>query len=55
MSFLPDLADAIPSYIEAVTIVGHQDEAGRTNARKLARLLAERGIEVFLRDEDDDG
>jgi hypothetical protein len=46
-TFLPALASAVPSYIECVTIVGHQDDAGRTGAQELARLLAKRGIEVL--------
>jgi hypothetical protein len=54
-TFLPDLADAVPSYIDAVTIVGHQDRAGQIGARELARRLAETGVEVFLKDEGGDG
>jgi hypothetical protein len=53
--FLPDLADAVPSYIECITIVGHCDDAGQIGARKLARRLTERGIEVFLTGGDGDG
>jgi putative DNA primase/helicase len=53
--FLPDLADAVPSYIEAVTIVSHQDRAGQIGARELARRLAEKGVEVFLKEEGGDG
>jgi putative DNA primase/helicase len=48
--FLPDLANAVPSYIEVVTIVGHQDRAGRLGARELARRLVERRINVLLGD-----
>jgi putative DNA primase/helicase len=48
--FLPDLADAVPSYIETVTIVGHQDKAGGLGARELALRLVERGINVLLGD-----
>jgi hypothetical protein len=54
-SFLPGLADAVPSYIEAVTIVGHQDRAGQIGARELARRLAQKGVEVFLKGDDGDG
>jgi hypothetical protein len=34
--FMPKLADTLPSYIEAVTIFAHADEAGQANARQLA-------------------
>jgi hypothetical protein len=47
-SFMPDLADAIPSYVECVTVVAHQDEAGRMGARELARRVAARGFKVLL-------
>jgi hypothetical protein len=46
--FLPHLADAVPSYIETVTVVAHRDEAGRIGARELARRLAARGFKVLL-------
>jgi hypothetical protein len=46
--FMPALADAIPSYIEAVTIFGHDDSAGRRGALALAERLVARGIEVFV-------
>jgi hypothetical protein len=46
--FLPHLADAVPSYIETVTVVAHSDEAGRIGARALARRLAARGFKVLL-------
>jgi putative DNA primase/helicase len=47
-TFLPNLADAVPSYIETITVVAHRDEAGRAGARKLARRLAARGFNVLL-------
>jgi hypothetical protein len=47
-TFLPDLADAVPSHIEVLTIVGHQDRAGQIGAYELARRLTERGIEVLV-------
>jgi hypothetical protein len=47
-SFLPHLADAVPSYVETVTVVAHRDEAGRIGARELARRLAARGFKVLL-------
>jgi hypothetical protein len=54
-NFMPDLANAVPRYIECVTIVGHQDEAGQIGARELARRLAERRIEVFLKADGNNG
>jgi hypothetical protein len=47
-SFLPNLADAVPSYVETVTVVAHRDEAGRIGARALARRLVARGFKVLL-------
>ena len=47
-SFLPSLADAVPTYVETVTVVAHSDEAGRIGARALARRLAARGFKVLL-------
>jgi Toprim domain len=46
--FLPNLADAVPSYVETITVVAHRDEAGRRGALKLARRLAARGFNVLL-------
>jgi putative DNA primase/helicase len=46
--FLANLADAVPSYVETVTVVAHRDEAGRIGARELARRLAARGFKVLL-------
>jgi putative DNA primase/helicase len=45
-AFMPALADAVPSYIEAITIFAHPDKAGQDGARKLAQALEFRGIEV---------
>ena len=45
---MPVLAEAVPEYIETVTIFGHADKAGRHGARKLAEALVQRGIEVRL-------
>jgi hypothetical protein len=45
--FLPKLADAVPSYIECVTIFAHADKAGADGARELAAALHKRGIEVI--------
>jgi DNA primase len=47
-NFMPDLAHAIPGYVECVTIVAHRDEAGRIGARELARRAAARGFKVLL-------
>jgi putative DNA primase/helicase len=47
-SLLPDLADAIPAYVECVTVVAHKDEAGRIGARELGRRVAARGFKVLL-------
>jgi hypothetical protein len=47
-TYVPALADAVPEYIEAVTIFVHADKAGRHGARKLAEALVHRGIEVRL-------
>jgi hypothetical protein len=47
-SRMPALADAIPDYIEAVTIFAHPDTAGRIGAGKLAAEIHRRGIEVTV-------
>ena len=47
-SFLPPLADAVPTYVETVTVVAHSDEVGRIGARALARRLVARGVKVLL-------
>jgi hypothetical protein len=46
--FMPALAAIVPDYTECVTIDGHPDQAGEINARKLAALLACRGVEVRM-------
>jgi phage/plasmid primase-like uncharacterized protein len=45
---MPALANAVPNYIECVTICQHADDAGRRNATELADLLRLRGMEVFF-------
>jgi hypothetical protein len=45
---MPALADAIPNYVECVTIYQHADDAGRANTIKLAEKLTLRGIEVLI-------
>jgi putative DNA primase/helicase len=46
--FMPKIADAVPGYIEAVTLYLHPDTASQNNGRRLAAVLHERGIEVFM-------
>jgi hypothetical protein len=46
--FLPALADAVPEYIESVTIAVDKDPTGRRMAAELARRLEERSIEIFM-------
>jgi hypothetical protein len=45
-SRLPALADAIPGYVECVTILVDDDQNGRRHAATLAERLVGRGIEV---------
>ena len=47
-SFMPKLADAVPSYIECVTIYAHNDQSGHHGAIELAAMLVARGIEVLI-------
>jgi hypothetical protein len=47
-SRLPALANAIPDYIETVTIFAHADDAGQRGAHELARLFDRRGIETII-------
>jgi hypothetical protein len=47
-SFLPALAAAVPEWIECITILVDDDEAGRLNANALAERLDRRGFEVRL-------
>lgn len=47
-SRMPDLSATMPSYIEAVTIYAHADDAGRPNAIELARRLSGQRFEVFI-------
>ena len=48
-SFMPTLAPNVPDYIEAVTIYGHSDNAGRAGAYDLARALERRGSGIEIR------
>jgi hypothetical protein len=47
-AFLSSLADAVPDYVEAVTIFAHPDQAGEAGARRLAEDLASRSIETRI-------
>lgn len=46
--FMPDLAEVVPDYIEAVTIYAHDDPAGQQGAVSLAERITRRGIEVAI-------
>jgi hypothetical protein len=47
-TFMPALADAVPTYIDCITIYAHADEAGQRGATGLAERLHQRGFEVFI-------
>ncbi len=47
-SFLPALAAAVPAWVECITIIVDDDEAGRSNSTALAERLEQRGFEVRL-------
>jgi hypothetical protein len=46
--FMPALANAVPDYIEAVTVYAHDDDGGQRNAAELAQQIAGRGVETFI-------
>jgi hypothetical protein len=46
--FMPALADRIPNYIEAVTILAHPEKAGQDGANELAERLRPRGIWIEI-------
>ena len=46
--FLPALADAVPAFVECVTIAVEDDPAGRRGAEELARRLDARRIETLM-------
>ncbi|HEV2562357.1 MAG TPA: toprim domain-containing protein [Rhizomicrobium sp.] len=48
-SRMPALADSIPSFVECVSIFGHEDDAGRKFARDLLTRLDTRGINAVLK------
>jgi hypothetical protein len=45
---LPALADAIPAYIDSVTVIGHRDAAGERGAMDLVTKLRARGFDTRL-------
>ena len=45
---MPALADAVPSYIECITIIADDDDAGRRHAADLAVRLRARGFEAII-------
>ncbi len=45
-TLMPALADAVPSFIECVTVFVEADPAGTRNAEELMRRIAAHGIEV---------
>jgi hypothetical protein len=47
-SRMPALAEAIPAYIECITIVADGDDTGRDSAQKLAAALANRKCDVRI-------
>jgi hypothetical protein len=47
-SLMPSLAAAVPEWIECVTIMVDDDDAGRSNADTLAGRLDRRGFDVRL-------
>jgi hypothetical protein len=46
---MPALADAVPAYVECVTVFRDDDESGRRYATELARRLDARGFETLLK------
>ena len=44
--FMPALADAVPDYIESITIWAEKGKAGQEGARELYERLKARGFEV---------
>jgi hypothetical protein len=46
--FMPKLTDAVPDYIEVVTVIADADETGQRNAALLAERLGKRGFHVEL-------
>jgi DNA primase len=47
-SRMPALVEILPNYIEAITLIVDDDDAGWRHAYQLAERLDQRGIEVIL-------
>jgi len=47
---LPGLANLVPSFIECVTVIVDDNDAGRKHSSELADRLADRGLEVLMRE-----
>jgi hypothetical protein len=47
-SFMPALAEAVPKWIECITVVVDDDDAGYSNSNALAEHLEQRGFPVRL-------
>jgi hypothetical protein len=45
---MPALANVVPTYVEAVTIIADHNEAGQRGAHELAKRLRARGHDVIL-------
>jgi hypothetical protein len=46
--YMPSLADAVPGYVEWITVCVDDDKAGRRDSLNLAERLRKRGIEITL-------
>ena len=51
---MPALADAVPDYVDAITVVADGDAVGQLNANLLADRLAQRGHAVELQELEDE-
>ena len=47
-SRMPAMAEAVPNYIECVTVIADADEAGTTNAKKLSEALESHDCDIRL-------
>jgi hypothetical protein len=47
--FMPALADAVPSYMDCVTVIGDDDDNGRRHATELGARLKARGITAIVK------
>ena len=46
---MPNLAEAVPTYCECVTVIGDDNATGRKNAGEIAARLRARGVEVIFK------